>query len=228
MKQYIYILLTAALYGCSNTSDKNFVVEGEITGLKKGTIYLEKIVGSKIKAIDSVFIDNANEEFKFELDILEPEIFILSLDKLSTKQLTFFGEKGSVHIKTHLDGFLHKAKISGSELHALLETFEKYIKKFQDENLDLIKSKFESQKHNDFAEVEKIEARRMQNLKRMYLFSANFAIAHKDKAIAPYIAYSRMDQATPQLKQKIYEALEEDVKTSKYGILLKESLNPKE
>ncbi|MGY6648802.1 DUF4369 domain-containing protein [Wenyingzhuangia sp. IMCC45574] len=229
MKQYIYFLLSVAfLSSCSNSSDKNFVIKGEIVGLKKGTIYLEKIVDSKIVAIDSVYVDNGEEEFSFENNITEPEMFIISLDKLNTKQLSFFGEPGMIHIKTKLDGFIYKADISGSELHALLETFEKYIKKFQDENLDLIKSKFESQKHNDFAEVEKIEERRLQNLKRMYLFSANFAIAHHDKQIAPYIAYARMDQASPKLKQKIYDALEENIKASKYGVALKESITVKE
>ncbi|WP_010133950.1 DUF4369 domain-containing protein [Ochrovirga pacifica] len=224
MKQYVYFLLTIALYSCSNTSDKNFIVEGEIVGLKKGTIYLEKIQDGEILVIDSVYIDNGKEEFIMANNIKEPEIFILSLDKLSTKQLLFFGEQGTTHIKTNLDHFYSKSKITGSSLHDLLETFDKYIKKFQDENLDLIKTKFESQKHNDFAEVEKIEQRRLQNLKRMYLFSANFAIAHKDKAIAPYIAYAKMEQAAPQLKQKIYDALEPEIKASKYGKLLNAQL----
>lgn len=228
MKLYCYILLAAALFGCSPTSDKNFILEGEILGLKKGTIYLEKIVDSKISTIDSIYIDNAKEHFKFELDIPEPELFILSLNKLNTKQLSFFGEKGKTHITTQLEGFIHKAKISGSELQSILENFETYIQKFNDRNLDLIKSKIEAQQQRDLEEIKKIEAKSIKNLERMNLFSANFAIAHKDKAIAPYIAYAKMDNATPQLKQKIYDALEEEIKTSKYGILLNEWLTAKE
>ncbi|MDO6737915.1 DUF4369 domain-containing protein [Wenyingzhuangia sp. 2_MG-2023] len=228
MKQFISLILVITLFNCSNSnSDKNFIVNGKITGLKKGTIYLEKIDSLKLIVVDSIHLDNGTETFQFAKNIKEPEMFILSVNKSRTKQLYFFGEHGIINIQTNIDAFYANAKISGSKLQELLENYQDYIKRFQDENLDLIKNKFESQKHNDFAAVEEIENKRLRNLKRMYLFSANYAIINKDNEIGPYIAYAKMDQAAPQLKQKIYNELSESMKKSKYGILLKSTLETK-
>ncbi len=226
MKNNIWILVfSIILFSCSKKNNDNFIVKGKIIGLKKGTIYLEKIENQKLIAIDSIFINDGTEEITFSNSIKESEIYILSLDKSNAKQVSFFGEPGTINITTNLQKFYFKAQISGSKQQDLLEKHDGYIKKISDKNLDLIKEKFEAQKKNDLQKAAKIQLQYNQNLKRQYLFSANYAITHKDKAIAPFIAYSRMQKATTSLKQKIYDALTPEIKNSKYGLLLKESLN---
>lgn len=228
MKSIIYIsFVTLLLVGCSTSSDANFIIKGEIIGLKKGTVYLEKVIKNQIVAIDSVFIDDATEQFTFTNNIKEPEIFIISLDKSNEQHFSFFGEPGEINVKTKLDDFFLGAKITGSQSQKLIEKHDEYVKKFSDQNLDLIKERLDALKQGNQEKVNEIEEKRLQNLKRRYLFSANFAIANNDKAIAPYIAYAKMEQASPKLKQKIYDALEDDIKKSKYGLLLYEVLNPK-
>lgn len=225
MRPTIYSLLITLLFvSCSDTSDKNFIVKGEIIGLKKGTVYLEKVVDSKLIAIDSVYVDNGTEHFVFSNNIKEPELYIISLDKSNNQYFSFFGGPGEISVKTKLDDFFTKSKITGSEQQTLLEKHEEYTSKFSNQNLDLIKDGIEALKNNNQEAAQNVEEKKLQNLKRRYLFSANFAIANNDKAIAPFIAYTKMDLAAPKLKQKIYDALEDDIKTSKYGILLKESL----
>lgn len=229
MKPSIYsLLVTLLLVSCSDTSDKNFIVKGEVIGLKKGTIYLEKIVNNEVIAIDSIYLDDGTEQFVFANNIKEPELFIISLDKSNNKYLSFFGEPGEVSVKTNLDDFFIKSKITGSSQQTLLEKHDEYIKKFSDQDLDLVKERFEAIKESNKERVAKIEEKRLQNLKRRYLFSANFATVNNDKAIAPFIACTKMDKAAPKLKQKIYDALDNDIKASKYGILLKESLESNE
>ncbi len=227
MRKIFYFLLSTILLGSCNTSkdDGNFIVTGKVIGLKKGTLYLEKITNNKITTIDSIYINDATEAFTFTNQIKEPEIYLISLDKLEEKQISFFGEPGKTHITTYLDNFYVKRKISGSLLQELLEQHDAYTSKINNKNLDLIKDKFEAQKYGDFKVVKEIENKRLYNLKKSYLFSANYAIAHKDKAIAPFIAISRMQSATPKLKQKIYDALTPEIKNSKYGLQLKKSLN---
>ncbi|MGY5351692.1 DUF4369 domain-containing protein [Wenyingzhuangia sp. IMCC45533] len=225
MKNYIWILLVAVLIvSCSQSNQHNFTVNCYIKGLKKGTIYLEKIENGTLVVVDSIFINNATENITFNNRIQEPEIFILSLEKSNSKQVSFFGESGTINVTTELKNFYTKAKITGSETQVLLEKHDEYVKKFNDKNLDLIKLQFEAEKQNDTETSESIEFERNQNLKKSYLFSANYAIAHKDKVIAPFIAYSRMPKATKSLKSKIYDALALDIKESKYGKLLKESI----
>lgn len=223
-KIIIGLSLSLLIFSCSTKSKGNFTLTGEIKGLKKGVVYLEKLENNKIVVIDSVFINDGTETFTFSNNIIEPELYILSLDKLNTKQISFFGEPGEMNIKTSLDNFFIKATVLGSPLNDLLEEHDNYTKRINDKSLDLIKDKFEAQKQGDQAKVDEIENKKLQNLKRLYLFSANYAIAHKNTAIAPFIAYTRMKQATPQLKQQIYDALTSEIKESKYGKLLKESL----
>ncbi|NIJ44339.1 nitrate reductase NapAB chaperone NapD [Wenyingzhuangia heitensis] len=222
MRKIIWIALSALVVSCGSKSKDNFTVKCQILGLKKGTIYLEKFEDKKIVVVDSVNITDATEEFTFTNTINEPELYIISLDKLNTKQITFFGEEGTIHIETSLNKFYINRKISGSSLQEILDKHDEYAKKFNDINLDLIKDKFEALKYGDTKSVEEIELKRLNNLKRLYLFSANFAIAYNDKAISPFIACHRMEQATPKLKQKIYEALTPEIKHSKYGKQLKE------
>lgn len=224
-KLLLFALISTVIIGCTTTSENNFIVQGKIVGLKKGTLYLEKFVGDTITAIDSIYIDDATETFQFKNHISEPEIFLLSLDRLQKKQISFLGEAGTTNIHTYLNQFFVKAKITGSNLQELLEKHDAHTAKLNANNLDLIKEKFEAQKQGDSILIEEIELKKLKNLKRTYLFSANYAIAHKDKAIAPFIAVYRMDRATPTLKQKIYDALTPKIKNSKYGLLLKSALN---
>lgn len=225
MKTYIYLFFSFLIMSCSTKSDKNFIVNCKIYGLQKGTIYLEKFENNKLVVIDSVSIKDGTEEITFSNNITEPDIFIVSLEKSNSKHISFFGEPGTVNISTSLDKFYLKAKIKGSKQQELLEKHDEYIKKITDVNLDLIKEKFEAQKNNDLETVDEIEFKQNKNLKKQYLFSANYAISNKNNAVAPFIACTRMQKATLILKQKIYDALTPKIKESKYGKLLKESLN---
>lgn len=219
------IVLAFTFNSCSNKKEGNFIVNTKIIGLKKGTIYLEKIENKKFIVLDSLYINNAKEEFSLNAQIKEADIYIISLNKSNEQHISFFAEPGVVNISTTLKDFNFNAKISGSEQQKLLEKHDEYTKRINDRNLDLIKEQFDAQKQNNILRSEEIEVKRNNNLKRSYLFSANYAIANKNKAIAPFIAYTRMPNATPALKQKIYDSLTSDIKESKYGKLLKESLN---
>ena len=57
------------------------IVKGEVEGLKKGTIYLQKFDNqwNPIK-IDSI-VANGNGKFEFKINLQSPEIFALQLDK---------------------------------------------------------------------------------------------------------------------------------------------------
>lgn len=224
-KMSLAFLCFLCMYSCSSKKEGNFTVNATIVGLQKGTIYLEKIENNQLIAIDSVYTDTGAETISFHEEIQESEIYVLSLDKSNTQQISFFGEPGVTNITTQLKDFHVKAKISGSEQQIILEKHDAYAKKIKDVNLDLIKELFEAEKENNTKKVAEIKRKKLNNLKRLYLFSTNYAIAHKNKAIAPFIAYTRMENATLALKQKIYDALTSKIKESKYGKLLKATLN---
>ena len=94
------------------------IITGEVDGLKKGTLYLQKQIDSTIVSLDSVIM-KGNTEFKLEAVINEPDIFYLYLDKNDGDSLndiiTFFGNKGEININTRLINFDSSFEISGSK-----------------------------------------------------------------------------------------------------------------
>ncbi|MGY5354859.1 DUF4369 domain-containing protein [Wenyingzhuangia sp. IMCC45467] len=226
MKNFLY-LITVIIFCASCTEKKqgNFNIQGKIIGLKKGTIYLEKIDIDSTQILDSVSVNNGTETFTFSEDIKEANLFSISLDKSLTRKILFFSEPGNISIETELNKFISKAKITGSVQQDLLNKHDEYTKQIQYQNLDIIKEKFIAQKEGALDKIAELDNKYNQNLKRIYLFSANYAINNGSNAVAPYIAISRMDNATPKLKKQIYDALTPEVKESKYGLLLKKELD---
>ena len=226
MRNFLYIVICAVLFvSCSKSKNGNFNIQGKIVGLKKGTIYLEKINIDSTQVLDSVYINNGVETFSFSENIKEADLFAISLDESMTKKILFFGEPGQMNIETDLNKFISNAKITGSTQQDLLKEHDDYIKQIKFQNLDIIKDRFIVQKNGELDKLEELNTKYNNNLKRIYLFSANYAINHSSDIIAAYIAVTRMDNATPKLKKQIYDALTLEVKESKYGLLLKKELD---
>ena len=225
MKHIFYILLsTTILLSCTKSKKGNFVVNGNIKGLKKGAIYLQKIDSIEKISIDSILLDG-KEDFTFVNTIKDNEIYYITLNKSDKFSIPFFSDKDTVTIKTKLEKFIEAAKISGSKNQELLEQHNTYTGKIQSDNLDLIPLEFEARKNNDTKKLEEIANTYNNNLKRSYLFTANFAINHPNKEVAPYLALTQMQRAQPKLIDTIYASLNDKVKKTKYGVILKEYLS---
>lgn len=225
MKKFIYFI-TVAIFciSCTEKNKGNFNIQGKIIGLQKGTIYLEKIDIDTIQVIDSIYI-NGKETFSFSNNIKDGDLFALSINQSDTKKILFFSEPGNINIETTLNNFIAKAKITGSKQQDLLTKHDVYTKEIQYQNLDIIKDRFLAEKDGDLDKINELNNKYNQNLKRKYLFSANYAVNNGSQVIAPYIAVTRMDNATPKLKKQIYDALTPEVQKSKYGLILKQELD---
>ena len=88
MKKYFYnraiiftLLFFCSISSCdSRSNDKLMRIEGTVKGLRKGTLYLKKVIDSSFSIIDS-FVVKGNETFKLSSKIKNPEIFKLQLKK---------------------------------------------------------------------------------------------------------------------------------------------------
>ena len=77
----LFCLLT--LIGCESTSKPSgntMLLSGTIEGLRKGTLYLQKIQDSIMVNVDSLVVDGS-PDFKFKTEIESPEIYYLYLNK---------------------------------------------------------------------------------------------------------------------------------------------------
>ncbi|MFD1315867.1 DUF4369 domain-containing protein [Namhaeicola litoreus] len=220
MKKLIALVLMGLIvYSCAKEEENLMIVKGNITGLRKGKFYLQKQIDSLVVSVDSVEV---NGESNFILkDIVEsPEMYYLAMDK-SDKKIPFFGEKDTVYIKSSLEKFNFKYLIDGSENQDLLDDYYDFIQKFNGQNLDLQKAYWQAQMSQNTDSVTLIENQQKALEKRKYLYAINYAINHKDKEVSPYIALTDLVNANTVWLDSIYNSLNPEIKTSKYGEELK-------
>ena len=197
------------------------VVKGEIEGLRKGTLYLQKIKDSVLIDIDSLTIEGV-PRFEFKQEIITPEVYFLYLNKEDNDSLNdrilFFGEKGEIVINTLLNTFESSAKVTGSENQVLLQEYRSISRKFDEQNLNYIKGYLSAIKTKlDDAEIDSIQNGMDNLLNRRYLYALNFASNNGDNVIAPYIALTEVYDANIKLLDTVASKLSEEVKDSKYG-----------
>ena len=224
MKKILFItLMILSVSSCKNDVEDTMFVKGEIKGLKKGTLYLQKQVDSLILSVDSLTVNGRND-FLLKDIIESPEIYFLTL-KDSDKRITFFGEKDTIIINSVLDKFDIKAEIKGSNNQNILNGYNELKRRFNDKNLDLIKEELEAQKSGNLDSIILVEEKMKGLLKRRYLVTINYAINNADFEVAPYIALSEVYDANISMLDTINNSLSPDVKQSKYGIMLQEYID---
>ena len=199
------------------------IVSGNIDGLKKGTVYLQKQQDSIIVSIDSILLEG-NSNFKLETEINEPDIYYLYLDKNDGDSLndiiTFFGNNGDINIQTSLKNFDSSYEISGSKNTELLQEYFSIIRKFNLQNLDLLEIFYKAQIENNQIRIDSVNTQIENLIKRKYLYTLNFATNNSEFEISPYLAVSQIADANQEFLLKLYDTLPEKIKNSKYGKIL--------
>ena len=61
-------------------SGNTMLLKGTVEGLRKGTLYLQKVQDSLLVSIDSLVVDGS-PEFQFVTEVESPEIYYLYLNK---------------------------------------------------------------------------------------------------------------------------------------------------
>ncbi len=220
-KTIIALLSLVLLSSCSEKkSTKNLEITGYIKGLKKGTLYIQRINDTALVAIDTIKI-NGDSHFKSEMDIDSPEMLYLFLDRGVTNSvdnnIPFFAEKGKINIETSLDFFTADSKITGSKNQELYEEYRKVVSRYVDRDLDLIKKKIEANNAGRTEEVNRIDVQQQDLVKTKYLFTTNFAVNHKDYEVAPYVTLAEIYDINMKYLDTIQKSMTPKVSKSLYG-----------
>ena len=217
MKRTSIFLILLLIFSCGE-KESDLLVTGQIKGLKKGTLYLQKVKDTTLVTLDSLVI---NGELPFELhsDLEEPEVLFLTLDKNSNNdhRISFFANKGITEINTTLKRFAYDAKIKGSVQQERFDEYNNIISKFNNQRLDLIKSQFEAQKSENDSIIQAANIDIDNFIKRKYLYTVNFALNNRDSEVAPYVALTEIYDANIKYLDTIYNSLEKNIANSKYG-----------
>ena len=212
----IFIALSFLMISCNKQEQSTMIVKGEIKDLKKGTLFLQKMRDTLLVTVDSIRLDGVNT-FTLSDKIESAELYFLSLDKIPGKQLSFFGEQGTITINTKLDKFVLGATINGLTNQQLLDEYNEMKSQFTNKRLELIKEDFEAKQSQDSHIIDSIENQIENLIRKRYYYTANFAITHADSEIAPYLALTELFDANIKLLDTINISLSPEVKASKYG-----------
>ena len=227
MKKLGLLLITIITLAACSSNETNLKISGKVQGLKKGTLYLQKVEDTSLITLDSVVM-KGNENFEFETFIESPQILYLYLNKkdntIYDDRLMFFAEPGEMFINTTLRRFEEDAIVEGSENQKKLLEYQAMINRFNNRNLELIQKSVTAEQEENQATLDSVNAEYNQLLKRRYLYTVNFAINNKDMEIAPYLAISEIFDANIKYLDTIYTSLTPKVKESHYGKSLEDFL----
>ena len=88
--------------------ENTMVVEGTVEGLRRGTLYLQKMKDTLLVAVDSVRVEGQSN-FRFSTPLEHAQVYYLYLNKKDGDSLNdrilFFGEPGKITIDTRLKTF---------------------------------------------------------------------------------------------------------------------------
>jgi hypothetical protein len=228
MTNKLLVLFTLLLFAscAEKKSDKNLIISGTVKGLKKGTLYIQKIQDTSFVILDTIVV-NGDSNFKSEMNIDEPEMMYLFLDRGVSNSLdnniVFFAEKGKITINTSLDFFTADAKITGSKNHELYEEYKKVVSRYIDQDMELIRERIYASKEQDNqTRIQAIEAKRENIVKSKYLYTTNFAVNNRNFEVAPYVALAEIYDINLKYLDTIQKSLSPKVAKSMYGKKLDE------
>jgi hypothetical protein len=219
-KLILAICSMSVLTSCGNENAKgNLEITGNIKGLKKGKIYIQKVEDTTLVVLDSIIL-NGSSAFESHIQLDSPEMLYLFLDRGVSNSidnnLLFFAEPGKINIDTDLEFFLANAKITGSKNQELYDQYKAMISKFNDQQLGLLKDELLALK-NKTAVSEENTKKQDAILKRRYMYAANFALTNADHEIAPYIALTDIYDINIKYLDTIQKMMTPEVAKSKYG-----------
>lgn len=214
-----FLLLTS----CSQVDEKTMTLNGQVTGLKKGNIYLERYIDTAYVIIDSASIFG-DSNFKLTQRLESPEVLHLHLrlenGNLLDDRVSFFANAGEINLKTKLEDFAN-AKVEGSENHELLLTYYKIAKRYSDRNLELIVEELNAKKDGADSLLLSIEDKRIKTIQASYLAAINFALQNTSKDIAPFLMVYETPGVNIKYLDTVYNSLDNIIKEGKYGKELK-------
>ena len=216
MKNVLVSFLLVLLVACSKEKELgNMLVKGKIKGLKKGTLYLQKMNDSLLVTLDSINLFGTNE-FVLTDNVTSSEMYYLSLNGHQNR-ISFFGQEGTITINDKLEKFGVSPVIEGSKNQLIFEEYKNMVRKFQGKQLDLLAENVKAQKEND---LEKSAALRKQSDKQIlkkYIYTINYVLNHPDAEASAYITLTELVNANIKYLDSINNALTNRVKNSIYG-----------
>jgi hypothetical protein len=221
----VFILIAfVGILACNPEPQANLFVKGKIEGVRKGDLYLQTLKDTSLISLDSVHFFG-NEDFELKANIEEPQLMFLYLKKFGNEDdaeyLEFFAEAGEFEFNVKMENFAQAKADKAPENHQKYETYLAILKRFKDQNLDLVSERIQTQQDDTIAQLA-IDKKFDNLLRRKYLYTVNYAINNSEYEIAPFLVLSEAYNVNKTYLDTVFNSLTPQVKDSKYGKKLKE------
>ncbi len=207
------------LISCAK-KENEMILTGNVKGLKKGTLLLQKIKDSSLITVDSLLINGASD-FVFSETISEPELYYLHIKVdngiIRDDRISFFAEANEMTLHTNLDNFVVDAKITGSKNQEKLVEYQKLLYRYSDQSLELIEKSFNAKRDGQDSIVEALDKTQQSIIAKKYLATISYALSNPDLEIAPYLMVNAVSNARLKYLDSVYNTLSPKIKDSKYG-----------
>jgi len=228
MKKYLAIIVLSILILSCNSKREDLVITGKIVGLKKGKLFLQKIKDTAIINLDSVSFYNTND-FSFSIELEHPEVLYLQLQTDTLNEvdnfIPFFADKGNLQVNTTLEQFSLPEITADYENQKVFNVYSVNLKRFADSKLDLIKAELEARRSNNEAKLDSVNAAYDRMNRRRVLYAINYAKAHPNLEVSPYIVLNQAQYINKRYLDTVYNAMDKTIQNSFYGKQLKELMD---
>jgi len=219
----VLVFFAFSILSCNQEPEANLFVKGNIKGIRKGDIYLQKLEDTLLITLDSVqFL--GNEDFELKADIDEPQLMFLYLKKFGNEKdseyFEFFAEAGEFEFNVKMEEFSRAKAAKSPENQKMYEEYLGMLKRFNDQNLELISERIQTQQTDTVGQQE-IERKFQSLLRRKYLYTVNYAVNNAEFEIAPFLLLREAYDVNKTFLDTVYSSLSPKVKDSKYGKDLK-------
>ncbi len=113
------IIITLELFACTSPKRTSFTIKGNVKGLSKGKVFLQKKQEGKFVTLDSTDLKQGQFSFKGKVDL--PEMYFIIIPK-GKSIIPFFIENSDMNFKVYIDS-LDQSTIKGSQTQQEYESF---------------------------------------------------------------------------------------------------------
>jgi peroxiredoxin len=221
MRKTLYLVLIIAVFvSCKSKKQDVFIINGTITGITSGKIYLQKRDLDKFVKTDSAEIKEG--KFTFTGTVAIPEMRYLSIDNKETN-LPFFIENDEFTITAYADS-LDKSIVKGGATQELFKSYISQSDAFDKKMNDLYVSYMKAKQAGDTLKLALIDSSYSVIEKEKTTFTTDFVKKNSKSVVAPYLVISNAYEYELADLESITATFDTSLNKSGYVVSLKERI----
>jgi peroxiredoxin len=222
MRKIIYlILIAAACASCTGKKQNVYTINGTITGVTSGKIFLQKRDLDKWVKTDSAEIKDG--KFTFTGKVAIPEMSYLTMDKKEAT-LPFFIENAEFTITAYADS-LDKSIVKGGPSQELFKSYISQSDAYDKKMNDLYVSYMQAKQAGDTLKLALIDSSYNVIEKEKTTFTTDFIKKNPKSVVAPYLVISNAYLYELADLESITATFDTSLNKSGYVVSLKERID---